>query len=139
MGKTNVKTGNKGKSTPKGKGKGKSAPVILTHANGADFSPKRPGVIARIVSELLAHPVTKSGLLATLCDAFPEREPAHLKSTLAMQVPSGLYIEKGYIVTRKESEGGTLYSLSRAAQSAGDGWRVAKKTDPTLARPEKGE
>lgn len=81
-----------------------------THANGAVFTDKRPGVLAVLVIRLSdaseAEPVTKKQILATLVRAFPDRESAKMWATIQMQVPSGLKTEKKLILTSKEvSEG----------------------------------
>lgn len=103
--------------------------LITTHANGAAFSDKRPGVIATIV-EMLSQasekaPVEKSVILAKLVERFPDRPEANMKSTLMMQVPSGLKIEKriivrsnehGYWIDKKASE--QLQAEYKAAKEA---------------------
>lgn len=74
----------------------------VTHANGAALSNMRPGVLAhieRMLREATAQaPVDKKTILASLVVAFPDREESKMKTTVAMQVPSGFKIEKGYII-----------------------------------------
>ncbi len=118
----------------------KGAP-ISSHANGADFSESRPGVLAFFVTQLLkAHGkggLTKKGLLALACEEFPDRTPEKLKSTIAMQLPSGFYIEKGYALTITQGEQGRCFSLALADKQAGDTWRIAKRTNPNAIKPAK--
>lgn len=125
-----------------GKGKGKQAPVVIaSHANGADFSESRPGVLAFFVESLLAAHgkggLTKKELLALAVAKFDDRTPEKLKSTIAMQLPSGFYIEKGYPLTIVNSERGRAFSLSASDKSAGDAWRLAKRTNPDAPKPAK--
>lgn len=98
--------------------------ALLTHANGADFSETRPGVISTIVTLLCAGPISKPALLATLVKRFPARGEDKMKATLAMQVPSGLHIEKGYVVVTQETDKGKLYSLDAKKLA---GWDSARK------------
>jgi len=103
------------------------------HANTAAFSESRPGVLAVIVGELeRAHPhgIAKAGIVAALVKAFPDRDEAKMKSTVAMQVPSGLRIERGYALTRRLADGAKLFSLAPAEKQAGDTWRATKRNDP---------
>jgi hypothetical protein len=130
---SNVKTVKGGAG--KGKGKGTKAPkgAPALHANGAEFSVERPGVLAIIVGALTsAHPrgMTKGAIVDALCKAFPERDRAKMKNTVSMQVPSGIFIEKGYALHVTLRDGAKLFSLATADKSAGDAWRVTRRTDP---------
>lgn len=69
-------------------------------------SEKRPGVLAKMI-EVLSNasgndPVTKDDVLEVLVEAFPDRDPAKMKATLAMQMPSGLRVEKKIILGVKD-------------------------------------
>jgi len=79
---------------------------IAHHANTAQFSVKRPGVIATIIDVLRAaseqRPVTKEQVLDKLCKRFTERPREHMKATVSMQVKSGLRIEKQLEVSENE-------------------------------------
>jgi hypothetical protein len=114
--------------------KGKQAPAKRgTHANGAEFSTERPGVLASIVALLRkAHPagVSKGAIVAALVREYPDRDEGKMKSTVAMQVPSGLRIERGYALTRTLRDGAKLFSLAPAEESKGDEWRTTKRNDP---------
>lgn len=86
------------------------APIVKKeHANGAAFTNQRPGVLAHIENLLRAAsaeaPISKAEILASLVVAFADREEAKMKTTVAMQVPSGFKIEKGYIITKVEGRG----------------------------------
>lgn len=83
--------------------------VKTAHANNAAFTNVRPGVLAFIENMLRRAesdnaPVTKSAILAACVAQFQDREESKMKTTIAMQVPSGFKIEKGYIIV-SSSEG----------------------------------
>lgn len=81
-----------------------TGPVVVRAVAG-----KKPGVVARIVEILRAaskkKPVTKEEVLKRLVEAFPERSPQAMKSTVASQIPSCLRIEKGLIVETDKKGG----------------------------------
>jgi hypothetical protein len=89
----------------------------LTHANGAGFSQTRPGCLA-FMQEVLERagasksPISKSELLAACVARFPEREEAKMKTTIAMQVPSGFMLEKGIIVHVVAGDDGKRYYIN---------------------------
>lgn len=94
------------KSSRKRVRKPKRAVKVETHANGAAFTSKHPGVIASIV-ELLRNasskqPITKDEIFAALVKRFPDRDEKKMKATLNMQLPAGLRAEKGYEVVKND-------------------------------------
>ena len=107
----------KTKNAGKGKNRKSASSLAITqqHANGAAFTPQRPGVLALIVDLLKratrAHPITKGEIVAKLAEHYSEREPAKMKTTVSMQVPSGLKIEKGYIVSREFTPLGVAFYI----------------------------
>jgi hypothetical protein len=108
-------------------------------------SEKRPGVISCMIEMLRAadskNPVTKAEILAELCTRFPERTESAMKSTLNMQVPSGLRTEKGLEVSSASTDNGKGYWLTpdqltrkeRAEQPAAE-VKPAKKTGKKKAK-----
>lgn len=81
---------------------------LSSHSNNIAFSDKRPGVVAYILEMLMnasaQGPVTKSYMLKKLCERFADREESKMKSTLMMQCPSGLLIEKRVVVVTIKNE-----------------------------------
>jgi len=86
------------------------------HVRGVKFSDKRPGVLSAIKNLLWAasaeNPITKEEIVNALHELFPEREPAKMKVTVSMQVPSGLRLEtKGRVspITTVNAKGERAY------------------------------
>ena len=48
--------------------------------------PKKPGVIATILSSITSKPITEEGILKKLVKALPEREEASLANTIKAQI-----------------------------------------------------
>lgn len=111
--------------TPK-KSRGKKADALLnvslntqTHVGGVAFTAARPGVIAVMIEHLSRAseqaPVTKDAILADLVKRFPERKEVKMKSTLMMQVPSGLRTEKRIVVRKSEDKSKPGYYIDAQA------------------------
>jgi len=104
-----------------------------THANNAAFSAERPGVLASIVAMLRSSHarggITKAGILEGLVREYPSRPAEKMKSTVSMQVPSGIRGERGYALTVTLRDGLKLFSLAPAEEKQGDTWRTTKRTD----------
>jgi hypothetical protein len=113
-------------------GKGKGATIKgITHANGAQFTQERPGVLAQMLAHLCSatesDPITKSELLDKLCEDFPERDRDMMKRTVAMQVPSGFMLEKGITVNVVATLAGKGYYVDANAPRVPKGER--RKSD----------
>jgi hypothetical protein len=104
--------------------KEKVAPELntRTHVGGVAFTNARPGVIAVMIAELSKGssdaPVSKESIMETLIQTFKDREPAKMKATLMMQVPSGLRIEKRIIVRKSEDKSKPGYWIDAQATAA---------------------
>lgn len=99
-----------------------STPKVKTSSKpkAQPVTQKRPGVLAKMVECLEAasekSPVTKESILEVLVKAFPDREEAKMKSTLSMQMPSGLRTEKKIILGSKTlPEGRKGYWIDKKA------------------------
>lgn len=130
--------------------------VKLAHERGVAFSENRPGVLSMIKNLLFSaspeSPITKLEILDALCLAFPERDRAKMKSTVSMQVPSGLKLEtKGRVapVTCANVRGErAYYAVAPAPMTPGEE-RPAKPSPvvapsapapaPVVAKPAKGK
>ena len=92
-----------GKKGKKGKGKGKDSKK--------DKKPKvkKVGVIATILKCLQGAsektPVTRKSILASLVEAFPDREEKSMKSTIGVQLGSRIEKDKG-VTLAKDDKGG---------------------------------
>jgi hypothetical protein len=95
--------------------KGKDKTPDKTPAKKQASSDKKPGVIACMIEMLRAadadNPVTKATMLKVLVERFPDRTETAMKSTLNMQVPSGLRTEKGLEVSITATDDGKGYWL----------------------------
>jgi hypothetical protein len=78
---------------------------IAMHYNGAEFTEKRPGVLALIVrlcvNATQAKPISKRKLLELVFAEFPTRIESELKKTCSGQLPCQLRGEKGIIMREK--------------------------------------
>lgn len=78
-------------------------------ASNAAKKPRGVGVIATILECLRTaskkKPVSKEEILKRLIEAFPDRQPQAMKSTISSQIPSGLKVEKGIIVQGSNEKG----------------------------------
>lgn len=111
------------------KKRGKKADALLnvslntqTHVGGVAFTTARPGVIAVMIEHLSKatseHPVTKETILDDLVVRFPDRTREKMKSTLMMQVPSGLRTEKRIVVRKSEDKSKPGYYIDAQATAA---------------------
>ena len=70
---------------------------------------KTPGVIASIVDFLKEadeqNPLTKEDLLNKLCEAFPDRERDKMHTTVTVQVPNRLAVERKLLVKKVKGQG----------------------------------
>ena len=103
---------------------------VNSHVNNVQFSEKRPGVISHIVKMLNVsekNAVTKDEILDSLCETFADREREKMKSTLSMQVPSGLYIEKRIVVKTTTKNDKKAYYIDHIATAKAQGeWAQQK-------------
>jgi len=76
--------------------------IVIEKKAPAKKGPKKPGVIATIVTLISSKPMSKKKLLKELVKAFPDRDADKMEKTLNIQVPNRIRKEKNESLTENK-------------------------------------